>query len=416
MNAFRSSRISRRASLLLCAMSALLAGSHCGSGPAGSATGEDGVGAANAFTVTSDAGTVLRATPLGRFEAPWAMTFLPDGRLLVTEKPGRLLLVGTAGKSSGEEAGDLPIAIVDGVPEISAAGQGGLGDIVLHPAFSDNALVYFSYVERDGSLSGAVVARARFDAGGTPDAAGEVTAPSLENKETIWRQSPMVSGNGHYGHRLAFSPDGYLFISSGERQKFTPAQDLQQNLGKIVRLHDDGNVPTDNPWSSEGGVTAELWSIGHRNPLGLAFDATGQLWEHEMGPRGGDELNRIVRGGNYGYPLVSNGEHYDGEDIPDHDTRPDLQAPATSWSPVISPAGLVVHDGVAWPDWEGSGLIGGLSSTSIVRVSLTEPAEEFERFAMPTRVREVELGNDGVLYALEDREGARLLRLEVEAP
>lgn len=366
------------------------------------------------FTVESDIGTVLRATPLGRFEQPWAMTFLPDGRLLVSEKPGRLVLVGTAGESLDGTTSDMPIVTVDGLPEISAAGQGGMGDIVLHPAFSDNALVYFSYVERDGSSSGAVVARARLAADAAGSAAGESVGPSLEDMEIIWRQVPMVAGNGHYGHRLAFSPDGYLFISSGERQKFTPAQDLQQNLGKIVRLRDDGTVPADNPWASEGDVAAELWSIGHRNPLGLAFDANGQLWEHEMGPRGGDELNRIVRGANYGYPLVSNGDHYDGEDIPDHDTRPDLYAPATSWSPVISPAGLVVHDGEAWPDWEGSGLIGGLSSTSIVRVSLTEPAREQERFVMPTRVREVELGNDGVLYALEDGDGARLLRLEVE--
>src|SRR5690606_36917308 len=150
----------------------------------------------------------------------------------------------------------------------------------------------------------------------------------------IWRQQPKVTGAGHYGHRLVFAPDGHLFITSGERQHFTPAQDMNQNLGKIVRLRDDGSVPDDNPLADRGGVAAQIWSLGHRNPLGIAFDAAGRLWAHEMGPRGGDELNLIRRGANYGYPMVSEGDHYDGQPIPDHHTRPEFEAPKLSWTPV----------------------------------------------------------------------------------
>ena len=183
---------------------------------------------------------------------------------------------------------------------------------------------------------------------------------ALENSAVIWRQTPKVDGRGHYGHRIAFGPDGFLYISSGERQKFTPAQDMQQNLGKIVRLNDDGSVPADNPFADRGGVTAQIWSLGHRNPLGLAFDAQGRLWNVEMGPQGGDELNLVQRGANYGYPIVSNGDHYGGADIPDHDTRPDFAAPAAWWNPVISPSSLLFYSGSEFPDWQGDAFIGGL--------------------------------------------------------
>src|SRR5690606_30219328 len=192
---------------------------------------------------------------------------------------------------------------VAGVPQVAYGGQGGFGDVVLHPGFADNGLVYLSYAEAgpDGTR-GAAVARARLaldaDGGGT-----------LSGLEVIWRQVPKVSGGGHYGHRIVFDADGMLWITSSERQKFTPAQDMQSNLGKLVRLRDDGSLPPDNPFAADGGVAAEVWSLGHRNALGLAFDAAGRLWEIEMGPRGGDELNLIERGANYGYPIVSNGNH-----------------------------------------------------------------------------------------------------------
>jgi glucose/arabinose dehydrogenase len=346
------------------------------------------------------------------------MTFLPDRQMLVTEQGGRLWLVElpwdalrTLDETAEEgEPGVLPdpaIRPVSGLPAIRAAGQGGLGDVVLHPGFDENRLVYVSYVEWEGDRSGAVVAR------GPLDASDEENI-RLADLTVIWRQQPKVSGLGHYGHRIAFSEDGYLYISSGERQKFDPAQDLQQNLGKIVRLHDDGSVPVDNPFAAEGGVTAEIWSLGHRNPLGMAFDQSNALWVHEMGPRGGDELNRIAAGENYGYPLVSNGDHYNGDPMPDHDTRPDLAAPAISWSPVISPSSLVVYSGERFPAWRNSGLVSGLSSRSLLRVTLDVPAREIERFNMGKRIREVEQGPDGRVFLLEDGPGGRLLHVSEE--
>jgi glucose/arabinose dehydrogenase len=330
------------------------------------------------------------------FDEPWAMTFLPDGRLLVTEKEGRLLLATQSGDKS---------APISGVPEVDYGGQGGFGDVILHPDYADNGIVYLSYAEAgDDDTRGAAVVRARLnlrDDGGT-----------LDDVEVIWRQSPKVSGRGHYGHRLAFSDDGYLYVSSGDRQKFDPAQDMQANLGKILRLHDDGSVPDDNPFAEQGGVTAQIWTLGHRNPLGLAFDAGGRLWNHEMGPRGGDELNLVQRGNNYGYPIVSNGKHYNGTDIPDHDTRPEFTAPKAWWTPVISPAGFVIYDGSEFPDWKGNGFIGGLSSQSLLRIEFDgEEAREAERYAMGKRIREVEQGPDGALWLLEDGSGGRLLRL-----
>ena len=216
---------------------------------------------------------------------------------------------------------------------------------------------------------------------------------------------------------MAFGPDGKLWITSGERQKFTPAQDMKSNLGKIVRLNEDGSVPADNPFASMGGVTAQIWSLGHRNMLGIAFDAQGRLYVHEMGPRGGDELNIIEKGANYGYPIVSNGDHYDGRDIPDHRTRPEFRAPLVSWTPVISPAGFIIYSGKMFPDWTGNGFIGGLSSQSLVRVEFDaggKAAREAQRFDMGKRIREVEQGPDGAIWLLEDERngsGGRLLKL-----
>ena len=337
--------------------------------------------------------------PVAKFSEPWAMTFLPDGRLLVTEKKGALKLYKLDGA-----AGDI-----SGVPAVAYQGQGGLGDVVLHPKFKDNGFIYLSYAEAgEGNTRGAAVARAKLildDQGGG----------ALANLQVIWRQVPKVAGAGHYGHRIAFGPDGHLWISSGERQQFDPAQDMQSNLGKIVRLNDDGSVPADNPFAAKGGVTAQIWSLGHRNPLGLAFDAQGRLWNQEMGPRGGDELNLVERGGNYGYPIVSNGDHYDGKVIPDHDTRPEFKAPALSWNPVISPGGLLFYSGSEFPAWRGNAFIGGLSSKSLLRISFDGvKAREADRFDMGERIREVEQGPDGAIWLLEDEQGGsggRLLRL-----
>lgn len=329
------------------------------------------------------------------FNEPWAMEFLPDGRLLVTEKKGRLVVSTQDGKT----------AEVSGVPDVDYGGQGGFGDIALHPEYEENGIIYLSYVEEgDGDTRGAAVATATLSL--------EEDGGELSDISVIWRQVPNVKGRGHFGHRLLFSPDGYLFISSGERQKFDPAQDMQSNLGKIIRLHPDGSIPDDNPFADHGGVTAQIWSLGHRNPLGIAFDADGQLWNSEMGPRGGDELNRVVRAENYGYPLVSNGRHYNYKDIPDHDTRPEFAAPIVWWDPVISPGGLMIYSGQLFADWNSNGFLPGLSSQSLVRIEFdgTE-AREAERFDMGKRIRAVEQGPNGAIWLLEDGRGGRLLKL-----
>ena len=341
------------------------------------------------------------AVEAGRFDEPWAMTFLPDGRLLVTEKAGRLWLQDVA---SGKRTR------IERVPEVVHAGQGGFGDVVLHPQFARNGWVYLSYAEAgEGNTSGAAVARARLD----------LEDNELEDLQVIWRQVPKVTGNGHYGHRIAFGSDGLLWITSSERQKFDPAQDMASNLGKVVRLRDDGSVPEGNPFAGQGDVAAQVWSLGHRNMLGIAFDGDGRLWVHEMGPKGGDELNRVEKGANYGYPIVSNGDHYDGRPIPDHDTQPQYRAPVITWTPVISPAGFVIYSGDRYPGWKGSGLIGGLSSQSLVRVAFDgDSAREAERFDMGTRIREVEQGPDGTVWLLEDGgkgSQGRLFRLDPKA-
>ena len=230
-------------------------------------------------------------TEVADLDQPWAMAFLPDGSLLITEKTGQLLLRQADGNT----------LTVKGLPEVAYGGQGGLGDVVLPPEFASNGLVYLSYAEAGDGGRGAAVARGRLER--NEDGA------SLVDLQVVWRQVPKVSGEGHYGHRIAFGPQGYLWISSGERQKFDPAQDMQSNLGKIVRLTEDGSVPASNPFADQGDVTAQIWSWGHRNPLGLAFDASDRLWVAEMGPAGGDELNLVERGSNYGYPIVSNGDH-----------------------------------------------------------------------------------------------------------
>lgn len=338
--------------------------------------------------------------PVVKLNEPWAMAFLPDGRLLVTEKKGALKIVTTDGSA----------ADVSGTPTVDYGGQGGLGDIALHPKFADNGWIYLSYAEAgDADKRGAAVARARLvldDAGGG----------KLEGLAVIWRQQPKLDGRGHYGHRLLFAADGHLFISSGERQHFDPAQDMTSNLGKIVRLHDDGSLPKDNPFAAQGGVAAQVWTLGHRNPLGIAFDGAGRLWNIEMGPRGGDELNLVVRGDNYGYPTVSNGDHYDGRDIPDHPTRPEFHAPAVSWTPVISPGSFIIYSGRRFADWSGDGLIAGLSSKALVRVEFDGTrAREAARYAMGERIREVEQGPDGSIWLLEDGSGGRLLQLRPKA-
>jgi glucose/arabinose dehydrogenase len=333
------------------------------------------------------------------FDAPWAMTFLPDARMLVTEKSGQLKLVSADGKS---------VADIAGVPAVKVAGQGGLGDVVLSPEFANDRMVYLSWVEAvPNATGGAAVGRGRL----VEDAKGA----RLEGFQTLWRQEPKVTGDGHFGHRIAFGPDGMMYISSGDRQKFTPAQDLNQNLGKIIRLTPTGGIPSDNPFYDQGRIKAQVWSYGHRNPLGIAFDAQGNLWEQEMGPKGGDEVNLVLKGRNYGYPNVSTGDHYDGKPIPDHKPGDGYEAPKVSWNPVISPGGLMIYSGKLWPQWRGDAFIGGLSSQALIRVDVDGTnAKKGDQWPMGARIREVEEGPDGAIWVLEDGgrgSGGRLLKL-----
>ncbi|RDZ29307.1 PQQ-dependent sugar dehydrogenase [Lysobacter silvisoli] len=338
------------------------------------------------------------ASEFARFNEPWAMTFLPDGRLLVTEKNRRLRLFDTNSRQTSE---------ITGLPGVAYGGQGGMGDVVLHPQFASNRYVYFSYAEGGANnVRGAVVARAVLNLN------ADGNGGHLSGMQVLWRQTPKVTGEGHYSHRIAFGGDGKLWITSGDRQKFDPAQDLSQNLGKVIRLNDDGSVPADNPFASSGGVAAQVWTLGHRNLLGIAFDNAGRLWTHEMGPQGGDELNLIERGTNYGWPIVSNGDHYGGAPIPDHPTRPEFNAPETWWTPVIAPAGFVIYNGDLFPSFRGHGFIGGLASMALVRIRFDgTSAVEHARYPMGARIREIEQGPDGALWVLEDSTNARLLKL-----
>ena len=324
-------------------------------------------------------------TVVADFDAPWAMTFLPDGRMLVTEKKGQLLLVSADGKGRRVVGGTLPV---------DSGGQGGLMDVVLAPGFAKNRVVYFSFSESGPGGKGVVLARGKLL---------EKPALVLAGVEVLHRASPYVSGNGHYSGRIAFSPDGkYLFYANGERQKFDPAQDPKMSLGKVLRLTLDGKPAPGNPLAARGFDPA-VWSYGHRNILGLAFDAQGRLWEQEMGPQGGDEVNLIEPAKNYGWPRVSNGSHYGGRDIPDHAPGDGFEAPKLSWNPVISPAGLMIYSGKMFPQWRGDAFIGGLSSQALIRVKLNGAnGAKGDQWSMGARIREVEEGPDGAIWVLED--------------
>jgi len=290
--------------------------------------------------------------------------------------------------------------------DVDSAGQGGLMDVVLAPDFATSKRVYFSYSAAGQGGKGVVLARGVLS--------GDAGAERLSMIEALHRATPLVNGDGHYSGRIAFSPDGqYLFFTNGDRQKFTPAQDKSGSLGKVLRLTPDGKPAANNPLAAQGFLP-EVWSYGHRNLLGLAFDAQGNLWQQEMGPKGGDELNLVLPGRNYGWPNVSNGSNYDGSDIPDHAAGDGYEAPKVWWNPVISPGGLMVYSGELFPQYKGDAFIGGLSSQSLVRVDLNGTnASKGDQWSMGARIREVEQGPDGAIYVLEDGGDSqgRLLRL-----
>ncbi|MDT3375774.1 PQQ-dependent sugar dehydrogenase [Labrys neptuniae] len=350
------------------------------------------VNAANSPASTS---RPFKTTTVARFDTPWAIAFLPDGRMLVTEKGGQLFLVTPAGAKSE----------VSGVPRVQAGGQNGLLDVAASPGFARDGLIYFSYVEP--SVGGGTLALAR---AGLKEAGGKA---GLDDLAVIWRASPK-GGGGQPGGIIAFAPDGrHLFLSSGDRMEPETAQNTDTNRGKILRLNLDGTAPADNPMAAQGGVQAEIWSLGHRNPYGLAFAPDGSLWENEMGPRGGDELNLIRRGANYGWPLVSNGDNYSGVPIPRHRTRPEFEAPVIYWTPIIAPAGLAFYSGKLFPQWRGSAFIGALRGEALVRIAFDskDGARQADRWEMGARIRDVAVDRDGAIWLIEDASDGRLLRL-----
>ena len=357
--------------------------------------------AQDAARLPSSAGPLDVQTVASGLENPWGLAFLPDGRMLVTERAGRLRIVSRNGTVSSP---------VIGVPPVLASGQGGLLDVALAPDFDATRLVYLSYAEPREGASGTSVARGRLveDAGNA----------RLENVEVIFRQQPAVSGSGHYGSRLVFGRDGTLFVTLGERQtQRARAQDLSTHLGKVVRILPDGGVPDDNPFARMPGAPPEIWSYGHRNPQGAALDpATGRLWTVEHGPRGGDELNHPEAGKNYGWPVISYGREYAGGSIGEGTARPGMEQPVKYWDPSVSPSGLAFYTGTLLPGWKGSLFTGALSGARLIRLRL-DPAgervveEEPLLTELRERIRDVRQGPDGALWLLTDSPNGRVLRV-----
>ncbi|WP_324764248.1 PQQ-dependent sugar dehydrogenase (plasmid) [Sinorhizobium meliloti] len=329
----------------------------------------------------------------GGLEHPWGAVLLPDGDMLVTERPGRLRLV------SAEGAVGEPI---EGVPDVFAQGQGGLLDVALGPDFATNRTVYLSFAEEREGGAATSVGRGRLNDDAT----------ALSDFKVIFRQEPAASGENHFGSRLAFAPDGKLFITLGERFDMQEAQDPANHLGAIVRLNPDGSIPDDNPFVDREGAD-EIWSYGHRNVQSAAIHPeTDVLWTAEMGPMGGDELNIPEAGKNYGWPVVSWGRHYSGERIPDPPSRPEFAGSIHSWTPVISPSGMMFYTGDLFADWRGDLLIGGLSAGGIVRVQTNgRKVTGEEVLSLEARVRDLLQASDGSVLALIDAASGRILRL-----
>jgi glucose/arabinose dehydrogenase len=339
----------------------------------------------------------------GDFAKPWALAFLPDGRMLVTEKhEGRLLVVTADAKKSPP---------VQGVPRVDGHDQGGLLDVELGPDYSSSKLVYLSYYEKREGGNGLAVARARFNDG---------PQPKLDELKVIFRMMPTLDSGKHAGGRLVFAADGTLYVALGERsvkEGRVQARDLGSHFGKIVRIAPDGAVPKDNPFAAQKGARPEIWSLGHRNVLAAALDDRKRLWVVEMGPRGGDELNLIERGKDYGWPTIGYGEEYSGEAIHQATQAPGLEQPIYYWDPVISPGALTIYSGNLFPEWKGNFLIAGLSSQALIRLVVKDDrvvGEERLLTDRETRLREVVQGPEGASSLLTDGSGAQLLKLTPE--
>lgn len=355
--------------------------------------------AQQARTIETRSGPVQVEVLAQSLQNPWGMAFLDKERMLVTERPGRLRIVTLTGEIS---------APLKGVPQVFARGQGGLLDVALSPDFAKDRLVYLTFAEPGpNATAGTALARGRLNA----------NADALEDTAVLFRQQPKVDGSQHFGSRIAFSRDGYVFVTTGDRGKMTPAQDPSTHIGAVVRIARDGSAPKGNPFIGKPGAQPELWSHGHRNIQGAAIHPqTGALWLHEMGPRGGDEVNIAKAGKNYGWPLVSWGDHYDGRDIPDPPTRPEFEGSLHVWKPSIAPSGMAFYAGALFPDWRGSLLAGALVGQGVVRLTLEgERVTGEERIRLGARIRDVKIGPDGAVYALTDEGNGKLLRLSPAA-
>jgi len=353
---------------------------------------------AAAQTFASSAGNISVETVARGLEHPWGLAFLPDGRMLVTERPGRLRIVTRDGKAS---------AALAGVPAVRASGQGGLHDVVLDRDFAGNSTIYFCFAEPASGGGRTALARAKLDDG---------DAPKLEGVRVIFRQEGPLSSGAHYGCRIVQGRDGNLWLTLGDHFTYRDeAQNLANHLGKIVRVTPDGAVPPDNPFIAKPGARPEIWSYGHRNAQGAALHPqTGKLWEHEHGPRGGDEVNIPLAGRNYGWPVIGYGIDYNGARIHEATAKPGMEQPIKYWVPSIAPSGMAFYGGDLFPAWKGNLFVGALAGQMLVRLELdgeTVTKEERLLERLGERIRDVRQGPDGALYMLTDNSNGRILRV-----
>ena len=349
------------------------------------------------LTVATERGKVRVVTVAQGLQHPWGMAFLPDGRVLVTERPGRMRIVATDGTLG---------PALEGLPPVSVTGQGGLLDVQLDPEFRANSLVYWSYAEPRAGGNGTAVAR------------GRLTERGLADVQVIFRQDVTIDGRHHFGSRLVFGRDGRLFITLGDRNsERARAQTLDSHIGKVVRIERDGKMPADNPFAGRSDARPEIWSYGHRNVQGAALHpVTGELWTNEHGPKGGDELNRTLAGRNYGWPLVTYGKEYSGKTISESPTAPGIEPPVHYWVPSIATSGLLFYTGERFPQWRGNAFVGGLAAQQLSRLEFdgnrVVHEEVLFKGTLNQRIRDVEQGPDGLIYLLTDEDDGKLLRIE----
>jgi glucose/arabinose dehydrogenase len=356
--------------------------------------------AGNCFAETTrqTSKTVFSITTIADgLEHPWGMAFLPDGRILITERPGRLRII---------RQGKLQDDAVTGLPAIAARGQGGLLDVVLHPDYVNNGWLYFSYVTGNGNRTGTEVGR------------GRLSGNHIADWQTLFSLQPKSRAGRHFGSRLIFDRDNYLYITLGDRGERFRAQDLNDHAGSVIRLHDDGSIPADNPFVNQPGKKPEIYSYGHRNSQGAALHPqTGRIWIHEHGPQGGDELNVIAPGNNYGWPVITFGKEYgSGEDIGDGTHKAGMQQPVYYWVPSIAPSGMAFYNGDRFPDWQGNLFVGSLKFRLLVRLELEGMNVVKEERLLKNeigRIRDVRVGPDGFIYLLTDEKNGKLVRLQL---